>query len=511
MSEMLARLAPGDVPVFRRTRDTLIELAPRRDGLTAREVALEVLMDPLATLRVLHLLNQRMGQRYGTEVATVEHALMMQGLGAFLDSARSLPIVEDTAAGQDPAAYRGLQALVRRVQHAAWQARDFAVLHSDIRAEEVQVAAILAHLPELLLQMREPGIARKLDARRRSGAGPESEAELLGAPLPTFRLALLESWSIPELTRDLLDARYADRARQTILGACLDIAFRTERGWWDDGLLADYQALADVEGTPYEVIVATAHGNGARAARCCDWLAAPAPGAWLPLIPGPWPEEAEPEENAPAKAAPPDTQTATPPGPAQRETASPPARADESGDDAHLTCPMPDKQVFREALKGIEGHLDGSLTLNQMSAIILKGLHTGLGLSRILFAMVTPDGARVKSRFSLGIPSHDPLRHLEFALADKDLFGQLMGKMQGVWINETNREKLWPRVDPRLRELIGSGDFYAMSLYNGSRPLGLVYADRGHGECGLDPLTYTDFKMICLQAARGLGKVKDAR
>jgi hypothetical protein len=101
------------------------------------------------------------------------------------------------------------------------------------------------------------------------------------------------------------------------------------------------------------------------------------------------------------------------------------------------------------------------------------------------------------------------MRHFEFQLNGKDLFAQLMTKMQGVWINEGNRARLWPLVDAKLQKLIGSGDFYAMSLYSGSRPLGLIYADRGHGAYGLDPLTYTDFKMLCLQAARGLGKVRE--
>lgn len=59
----------------------------------------------------------------------------------------------------------------------------------------------------------------------------------------------------------------------------------------------------------------------------------------------------------------------------------------------HAVCPMPDKHVYRDAFKGIEEHLDGTLTLNQMSAVILKGLHSGLGLSRIIFAMITPDHA----------------------------------------------------------------------------------------------------------------------
>jgi hypothetical protein len=57
--------------------------------------------------------------------------------------------------------------------------------------------------------------------------------------------------------------------------------------------------------------------------------------------------------------------------------------------------------------------------------------------------------------------------------------------------------------------MIGIADFFAMSLYAGNRPIGLIYADRGHGGSELDAHTYTDFKMFCLQAARGLAKLKD--
>jgi hypothetical protein len=508
MTDWLARLQPGGVPIFRHTREALARLAPRREAVTAREIALEVLMDPFATLQSIHAISEKMGQRHGTEVTTVEHALMMQGIGIYLDTSQRLPVLEDTAAGRDPKALAALHGLARRAQHAAWQARDFAVLHSDIHAEEIQVAALLHHIPEMLLWLRVPDAARELNRRRRKAASvQEGEAAVLGMPLQTFRPRLLEAWSIPELTRDLLDEKYADRSRQIILRACLAIAEHSERGWWDESLMEHYLALAGAENTPIEMVIATAHGNAARAARSCDWLPVPAAATWGPMIPGPWPVEEEDEEIPSAgktKAAAAPAETASQPARADRSSASAPAGAPD-----HAVCPMPDKAIFRESLKGIESHLDGSLTLNQMSAVILKGLHTGLGLSRILFAMVTPDGERVKMRFSLGIPPEDPLRHFEFALSGKDLFGQLMGKMQGVWINEGNRERLWPMVDPKLQKLIGAGDFYAMSLFSGNKPMGLIYADRGHGECGLDPLTYTDFKMLCLQAARGMGKVRN--
>lgn len=528
------KLKPGDVPIFRRTHQKLLELSPRREAISARDVANVLLADPLASLQILHGLNKRVMEKYGTEVLTVEHALMMQGLGVYLDAARRLPVLEDTPAGKDPRGLAALQALARRAQHAAWQARDFAVLHADIRAEEVEVAALLSYLPEYLLWLRAPDAGRSLARLRRRMSTDEACQQSLGVPMKALRLAVMEDWSIPPTTLDMLDDKNEGRARQIILGACLDIAERSERGWWDEGLLADYEALSGVENTPVDMIIANAHANAARAARHCNWLPRPPAAAWGPMIPGEWPaEEDDPEPVAAAAKSPapapapapasapvlapataPAATPAPPPTPApasQAPVATPstvPAKPATTQVEEHAACPMPDKQVLREALQGIEGHLDGSLTLNQMSAIILKGLHTGLGLSRILFAMVTPDGKKVKSRFTLGIKADDPLRHFEFAMAGKDLFCQLMGKMQGVWVNEGNRDKLWPMVNPGLQQVIGAGDFYAMSLHVDGKAIGMIYADRGHGHCGLDPLTYTDFKMLCLQAARGLGKIK---
>lgn len=528
------KLKPGDVPIFRHTHQKLMELSPRREAISARDVANVLLVDPLASLQILHGLNKRVMEKYGTEVLTVEHALMMQGLGVYLDAARRLPVLEDTPAGKDPRGLAALQALTRRAQHAAWQARDFAVLHTDVHAEEVEVAALLAYVPEFLLWLRVPDTARALRRLRKTLSSNEAIQQALGVPVKDLRLAVLKDWSIPPTTLDLLDDKNAGRARQTILAACLDIADHSERGWWDEALLADYEALSGVENTPVDTIIANVHANAARVARHCNWLPQPPAAAWGPMIPGEWPaEEDDPEPVAaaaksptpapapapasapvPAPATAPAATPVPPPTPApasQAPVATPstvPAKPAATQPEEHATCPMPDKQVLREALQGIEGHLDGSLTLNQMSAIILKGLHTGLGLSRILFAMVTPDGKKVKSRFTLGIKADDPLRHLEFSLAGKDLFCQLMGKMQGVWMNESNREKLWPMVSPSLQKVIGAGDFYAMSLHVDGKAMGMIYADRGHGHCGLDPLTYTDFKMLCLQAARGLGKLK---
>lgn len=515
LSDWLERLSPGPLPVFAHTREVLSQQRRRAEDITTREIAQTVLADPLATLHLLHTANQR-GSRMGSEVTTVEGGLMMLGIGRYLDEARQLPILEESQFARDGKRMAALQALTRRAHHAAWQARDFAVLHSDVRAEEVQAAALLYAAPEYLLLLRAPGEALKIIRRQRRIPAVEAERETLGISLEELRLALLERWMIPHPLRCLLDPEMAEKSRQTILRASIDIADRSRLGWWDDHLLGNYLALAGIENMPVESVIATAHTNAMRAERAAGWIPAPGPGVWVPMLPGPWPAEPDDEEAAtapaPVKPTAPAIPPPTPAKPAQPTAPAPtrplPKTAPPVEEELHQTCPMPDKQVLRDALQSIEGHLDGSLNLNQMSAHILKGLHNGLGLSRILFAMVTPDGLHVKSRFTLGIRPEDPMRHFAFDLGKRDLFGQLMGKMQGVWMNGGNREKLFPMLSPALQSMIGEVDFYAMSLHANGKPVGLIYADRGHGDCGLDTHTYTDFKMLCLQAARGLGKLK---
>lgn len=466
--QWLEFLGPTDLPVFRQTEQRLTLLARRGEGIKTGDIAAVILNDPLMTLRIIYDANNRKSRHFDTEITTVDHALMMLGVNVFFEKYQGLKTVEDALSNQ-PRALQGAYIQLQRCLHATWQARDFAVLHVDIRAEEVQVAALLGEISELLLWVQTPETALKLQKLRRKQA--EAEQEALGGSIQQLQQTVLQAWHVPALTREMLAETTPAKPRQTMLRAALTISRSAEDGWWSESLPAEYEALGELLSMPAEKVAGIVHNNAVLAARAASWVPALPAARWLTLLPGEWPPEPEEEENVEA-------------------------------------CPMPDKQVFRESLQAIEMHQDGSLTLAQMSAQILRGLHTGLGLSRILFAMITPDGKRVKSRFTLGIAHEDPLRHFEFQLGGKDLFGQLMGKMQGVWVNTENRDRLCPLVLPSLREMIGVGDFYAMSLHAGGKAIGLIYADRGHGVCGLDALTYTDFKMLCLQAARGLAKVK---
>lgn len=484
-AQWLERLGPRDIPVFRRTARLLAEFAQQGEDVKSSDVAAVILADPLMTLRILYDANARRSKRLGSETVSVEHALMMIGLNVFLEKNRSLKTVEETL-GNQPGAMQAAYEQLQRGFHASWQARDFAALHLDVQAEEVEVAALLGGVTELLICLTAPETALKLRRQRKSQPTEIVERKLLDSSIDTLQQGVLAAWHMPEMVLEMLEKTTQPRPRQIMLRAAATIARRAERGWWHEDLAAAYDDLAKLLGQLPDQIAAIVHSNAVHIARAGAWIPGLPVARWLPMLPGEWPHEPDEEEEKEAV----------------NKTASAPK--------AEAARPVPNKRIFEESLKAIESHLDGTLTLAQMSAQILRGLHSGLGLSRILFAMPTPDGKRVRARFTLGITAEDPLRHFEIRLASKDTFGQLMSRMQGLWLNSGNRTRLWPLTHPDLQQIIGDGDFYAMSLFAANKPIGLIYADRGHGNCDLDGATYTDFKILCLQAARGLAKAKPA-
>jgi hypothetical protein len=55
-----------------------------------------------------------------------------------------------------------------------------------------------------------------------------------------------------------------------------------------------------------------------------------------------------------------------------------------------------------------------------------------------------------------------------------------------------------------IRQLLGHGEFFAMSVFLHDKPIGLFYADSQHDGGALDEKRYLEFKQLCLRAAQGL-------
>ncbi|MDO9065395.1 MAG: HDOD domain-containing protein, partial [Sulfuricella sp.] len=90
LTEWVDELKSWDMPVLRRSVRELGQLAGRAEKITAGEIADVVLRDPLMTLKVLRLVNGMSRSRLSNEITTVEHAVMMLGVGPFFNRLSNL-------------------------------------------------------------------------------------------------------------------------------------------------------------------------------------------------------------------------------------------------------------------------------------------------------------------------------------------------------------------------------------------------------------------------------------
>lgn len=484
LQEWVAFLETQDVPVLRRTIQELGKLRPSAERLTASQLAVVILRDPLMTLKVLRLANSARRGRLGTEITSVEHAIMMLGAVPLFKHFSALVALEDLLA-QQPLVLTSVLQVYSRSMHAAYQARQWAIQHQDIRVEEVYIAALLHDMSNIMLWLYAPQRAQEIrdSVRRERRYYGVAHEKIMGFSVADFRLALAAAWHFPEMLADLVDCRNAGipRAQGVLLG--VSIAHMAERGWYGAPMEATLAAMAENLNLPLETTTWLVHQTAVSAARHWQWYGVPPAAAWLPMLPGPWEEERLPDTKPDREGA---------------------VLAQKEGDDAVL-CMMPNPVRLQQVMDEISAHLDGSLDLHDMMTLVLQGMHEGIGLNHIVFSLISRDRAFLKTKYVHGAPPGSPLRQFEVDLRSSNLFVRLLEKMQGVWFSPANANTLAPLIPPEVLKTIGAGEFFAMSIFVHGKPVGLFYADRKHGECSLDEHSYIEFKKLCVRAADGLG------
>lgn len=476
--EWVTFLETQDVPVLRRTFLELEKLRPSAERISASKLAVIILRDPLMTLKLLRLANSSRRGRLSNEITSVEHAIMMLGVVPLFKHFSSLVVLEDMLAQQEQALNSVLQVFSRAL-HAAYQARQWALQHQDIRVEEVYISALLHDMTNMMLWIYAPLRAQEIRAtvrRERLYYGLAHE-KVMGFSVADFRTALAAAWRFPDMLAELVDCRNAAQPRAQGVLLAVSLAHLAERGWYGTQIEAIQDAMADTLNLPLDETVLRVHQTAVAAARHWEWYGVTPAAAWLPMLPGAWEEE---------QAIP---------------------VAENSGEEAESeasVCLMPDHAGLRSVMDEINAHLDASLNLNDMMSLILRGMHEGIGLNRIVFMLLTRDHAHLKTKYVHGAPPGSPLQQLEVSLRIPNLFSRLLEKMQGVWFSAANAKTLAPLIPPEVSQVIGEGEFFAMSLFVHGKPVGLFYADRNHGECSLDEHSYMEFKKLCVRAADGL-------
>lgn len=235
-----------------------------------------------------------------------------------------------------------------------------------------------------------------------------------------------------------------------------------QSGWWTEMVqqqLAMIAGILDAEpGAVWDVLCKNALAFARDPKR---WPQVEQPARWLPMLPGEWPKSVM------AKPAP--------------ESKSDPLVM-------HLHALM-------QASRGTP--------VKEVMALAMRALAEGLGMRRIVFSLLAQGQPELRARYVFGVPPQDPLRQLVIRLDQPNLFGKLMQKSQGVWYNADSAAQLGPHLPAAFRAGFRSDSFCAMSIFIGSKPIGLIVADR-NGAGALSERHYRNFKQICLLTSQAL-------
>lgn len=465
---LVERLAHADIPVLRSTALAMNALAREADRVTPRDIARVVLLDPLMTLKVLRFAETHRGPQQVADITTVEHAVMMHGIGAFLALHADAPTIEALLAS-DPPALRGALSTVSRAQHAAVFARAIAQHRHDSETEELVVAALLHEMAELLLWCQLPReeeeIRRFLEAARgvRSAA---AQRIVLGFSHGELQLALARRWSLPDLLCRLLDDEHAHHPRVASVTCAAALARHLEHGWNDAALPSDMEVVRRLTGHGAAAAERMVRDTAIAAARNWRSTGVTPVAAWLPM-----------------------------------ESRDAPAPQDSTPDN-----PGPDRTSLATGLESLRT-APTSVDDDALAAWTLFTLQRGLGLRRALYAAPAADNRRrleVRFRLVAGDVAPDWCRELDMPLGGTDLFSYLFNTRKGLLAAGENRERIASLLLPDQRHAVGEGEFLMMSVFANAEPKGILVADRGGPEHPIPESLYMPAKAVCQALSRRL-------
>lgn len=547
------------MPVLRSSL-ALIKTELDYEQMDYKSLASVVLSDPALLIRILVAANQNGSRRMSHAISGIEQALMMLGESRLRLLFSNLPILE-TSHREDQGFLPELLTVYERAHHAAIQAMDWLRRSGDFQPAEVYTTAMLHALGEIMVWLLEPHQGQMIHTLMQSNQAPAmAEKEVLGFAIGDLTRRAAQKWHLSDMLVDMLDPEHRFNQRTHAISLAIRLARMTRQGWYYDKLAYCIKDIAQYLGIGLDNTIALLHYNAAVAARHRSYGVMPA-AAMLPytngrikqsiwddareggemLIPDrlPTSEQADYLHELLAHIPSDDFDDLTylqdRPSPKELEAMEIPSLSEvrtdsytselqvRQGDDKNATYFYSYETMDREMMRrGQHQHTDDRTLLQVLEALekdihtiinvpgimrtVMKGMHDGIGLTRVFYAELSPDYQTLQTRAVL-CHEHDPLfSQLHIDLYPANLFTKLMQKPQAIWVNASNRDKLVPLLPKGLKTILESDDFFALSLFVKDKPRGLFFADRYEND-PLDDTSYRFFKRLSHTAMQALGKL----
>ncbi len=470
--------------------------------LPPRDLAAQIYVDPALVLGLIRDVTTHASRHLDSGVHSMEEAVLLRGVRNVRAVADGLPRAE---AALTRANYRGYLFTCERAIHAACQARRWAWQLADLLPNEVYTAAMLRHSAELVMWSRDEGRVMRTIHEMAPEPAYASEAEYvaLGFSLGELNLALAQKWQLPALVAESSEALAADTRspRSWAVGLASRLAALARQGWRHPEMPPLLEALSELLELDDEATRAEISAGAAEAAELLPWK----PVTFAPLLPAGEEDEDDPEAQQPPARAP------------ISETSDNPYLSD--GTAKGGVCLAPRREVFQRVRHELENR-DYARSEAQMRRrrgrasprdcilnLVLTGLYDGLGLSRVLYAQMLPDGETLAGQYVLGAAGDPNFHRFRVDLSRPSLLQELMAKPSAVWLTPQRYQRVQHRVPAALHALADGRSAFLAAVFAHGQPQGMIYADRHRIDNALDETSFRAMRRLCALGGQRLAEL----
>lgn len=445
------------------------------DDSCATQLSEIILKDSALTAKVLRIANSVYhNPNVDNPINTISRAVVQLGFQGIKAISLSVMMV-DSLLKQDA-----------RERMLEWMARGFNtgvqaenLIHSaggSERQEEVFITSLLLHVGEMAFWSCKNRDVEKLDAQLDAHSSGDSELEqnILGTSMLAISQALAEEWNLGEHVREALNpgAHPSTATRAVLLGE--EISLAAEKGW-DSQEFRDVlvkasmftgKSLEDVrkmieQGVEKAASVAVTYG----ANKVCNYI--PSTGAAV----------------------------------AAREKKNEPRVL------------KADPQLQLDILRDMGAMVEQMVDINTLFRTVVEGVHRGIGLERVALCLIDPKVTMMTAKYVLGEATDEWRTDLQFPVkSDQDnLFAYCLHSRRNLWIQPGKTNALQYLVNKKTERLVTVDNLLVSSIYAGSRPIGVLLADRGKRRTPITQEQHESFDHFSQQTCMSLAMLAAKR
>ena len=134
--------------------------------------------------------------------------------------------------------------------------------------------------------------------------------------------------------------------------------------------------------------------------------------------------------------------------------------------------------------------------LHDLLTAATQGIAYGINLKRATVSLISKDGSRLKSYYSVGCQESEVLKDFGTKIIKNTIFEKLSSRPASIWVKASSNKKITDLLPMNFKSAIDEKDFFLMSVFVAKKPVAIFYADNHEGG-SLTEQHYKQFKYLC--------------